>query len=93
MMNPLRELRAYLQAFRARCIRARWLAALFHLDVVSDIEKEVEQNEHKQAAMAHRAEVLDLEAGKALECGDINTAKRLLKRSAEIDHDITEALS
>lgn len=90
--RPIRELGSYLDRLRARCRTAKWFRSLFQVEVVQEIAADVLKDQQRQAAIAHRAEILDLEAAKLLEQGDRRRAGQLLRKSAELDHDISEAL-
>lgn len=102
LQTPLAELRQSLSDFAARCRAMNWLGALFRVGVAQDIVKDVEAQQAAIANDAYSAEQSDLEAVKIIEdaardglsqCDMPALAKalRLIKRSAERDHHITEA--
>jgi hypothetical protein len=65
-MNPARELLAYLSAFADRCLKMRWLGALFHVRVLSNIATDIEARDAKIAADAYTTEQAALDASAKL---------------------------
>lgn len=94
-MSATTELRSYLGTFAARCRAARWLGALFHVGVVSDIAAEVAETTEAAARISYTAEQEDREAAKLLrgvladgkvtpdEIPALKRAARLVNASAE----------
>lgn len=92
-MTPVKELRSYLAHHAAVCRSKRWLGSLFHVGVTELIAEDVAKNEERQAARAHRAELADIEAKRAIEAGDLKRAMADLNRAEQLTHDITESLA
>lgn len=92
-MNPLSELRAYLSEHAAICRARRWFGSLFHVGVCQQIVEDVAANELRAASKAHRAELLDIEADRAIQAGDLKRAVALLRTAERDAHDATEILA
>lgn len=100
----LRELGAYLGRFRDRCQQKRWAGAEFHVGVANRIQQDLGAAHCVLSAAAHSAAVHDEEAidvlraalGDGLTAEDlpaIEKAIRLVKLSAAMDRQISEATS
>lgn len=92
-MNPLAELRAYLSEHAAICRVRRWFGSLFHVGVCQQIVEDVAENEDRARQDAYTAEQLNIEAIRAIDRGDLKSARRLLKKAERADHDATEILA
>lgn len=104
MSRYVKELSDALCAFAKQCRAARWLGALFHIHIATDIVNDIAANEAKAAQAAYTAEQADLEAMKdlhaaladGLDASDVPAVKRALanlKRSADHDRSISTLLS
>lgn len=91
--NPLAELVDYLRTHEGVCRSKRWLGSLFHVGVTLEIAADVAKNEREAAQKAYAAEQLTIEAERAIDCGDLATARRLLKKAEFADHDASELLA
>lgn len=98
------ELKGYCVEFATRCRASRWLGALFHVRVCSDIADDIAANEAKAARKAYDSEQADLLAIKELHAAladgldksDVPAIRRALaniNRSAVHDREISSLLS
>jgi hypothetical protein len=106
--SPMAELGQMLRSSEARFAANRWWQAKFWLGVIADIYGDARDHWARVGADAHRAECADREAIASLEMAlqglrdgrvdpqDVQAIRSALKntrRSANIDHSITEAAS
>jgi hypothetical protein len=101
----VKELKDYCGEFATRCRASRWLGALFHVRVCSDIADDIAANEAKAARKAYDSEQADLLAAKELDAAladgqldksDVPAIRRALaniNRSAVHDREISSLLS
>jgi hypothetical protein len=104
-ISPLLELRNFLARLAADYRRTRSFACLLKVEVASDITADVILVHRRARQSAHASEVYDLEASKIIsevladgvitpdELPKLHRARRLVNRSAEADHDISEQLT
>jgi hypothetical protein len=102
--NCLSELFRYLGGVAIRLRTDRNFTGLFHVRVIQDIAVDLRREDQKLASEAYAAEQADLEAVKLLEeaardgfsnadLPAVQTALRHIRRSARIDHKLSEARS
>lgn len=100
-MSAFAELRSFLAHWHAELRRCGQFAHLLDVECAEEIAAEERATVEKIRAMAHRAEVHDLEAAKllrqalvdGLDKSDLPAVRRalaLLERSAREDHEISE---
>lgn len=99
--SPLRELRVYISNTAMRCRAGRWFGALFHVNVINDITRDVAEQQTTVARDAYTAEQYDLEALRILDeaardgfsnadLPAVVRASRLIQRSAALDRKISD---
>jgi hypothetical protein len=101
--NPVSELVRFLAASVGLARTARRFEEVMTVEVAQDITAEAVTHVQAVGAAAHKAEVYDREAVKLMdevladgvvtpdEVKQLRKAREFAKRSAEVDHDITEA--
>lgn len=102
-MKHLVELREFLSETATRCRAKGWFGALCRVEVAQEIAADVGRDQEKIAVEAYSAEQCDLEAARLIEeagrdgfsnadAPALAKALRLIRRSAQVDHDITEVV-
>jgi hypothetical protein len=103
-VSAIAELSSFLGKLSARCGGRRWFGPKIHVDIARDILDDVASEQAKAAQNAHKARVSDDEAAAlierviadgtvtACEVPTLRKAVAHVRKSAELDHDLSEAL-